>query len=142
MALVPDDRVRQRFAGARVGHLATLTADGRPHIVPFCFVLVDDVVYTAVDAKPKSTLELKRLDNMRSNPAVSVLVDHYDDDWSQLWWVRLDGDARVLEVDDDTTADERARALHRLAEKYDQYRRQPPPGAVIAIDIHHWTWWP
>ena len=137
-----SEEIRRRVTEARVARLATVTADGGPHLVPFCFVLDGDVVYTVVDAKPKSTLELKRLDNIRANGNVSMLVDHYDDDWTQLWWVRVDGDARVLGVDDGESARERSRALQLLTEKYEQYRRQRPPGAVIAIDVRHWTWWP
>jgi PPOX class probable F420-dependent enzyme len=94
-------------------------------------------VYSAVDAKPKSTLALRRLDNLRTNPAAALLVDHYDDDWSALWWVRLDGDGRIVEAED-----ERAHALAVLTAKYEQYRRAAPPGAVIALDIERWRWWP
>lgn len=128
---------RRLVREARVAHLATVTADVRPHVVPCCFVLENDVVFTAVDAKPKSTLELARLANIRANPAASVVVDCYDDDWSKLWWVRMDGTARIVVADD-----ERARALDMLAEKYEQYRRARPPGAVIAIDITGWRSWP
>jgi len=129
--------MRQRLAAARVGHLATVTPEGRPHLVPCCFVLDGDVVYTAVDAKPKSTLRLRRIRNLLANPSVSLLVDHYDEDWSTLWWVRADGRGRVVESDE-----ERARALDLLAEKYPQYREQRPPGPVIALDITTWRAWP
>jgi PPOX class probable F420-dependent enzyme len=128
---------RERIASARVGRLATVTAAGRPHVVVCCFTLDGDTIYSAIDAKPKSTLELARLDNVRANPVASLLVDYYDDDWSQLWWVRVDGAARVAE---DAAERERARAL--LARKYEQYRDTPPPGAVIALDIETWRAWP
>src|ERR671910_394708 len=82
--------MRRRVFEARVGRLATGTAAGRAHLVPCCFMLDGDTVFSAVDAKPKSTLALRRLDNLRAHPAASLLVDHYSDDWSQLWWVRLD----------------------------------------------------
>ncbi len=129
---------RRRVVDARVARLGTVTEDGRPHLVPCCFSLVDDTVVTAVDAKPKSTLALRRLANVRAHPTASVLVDHYDDaDWSLLWWVRVDGTARVLDH-----GAERERALAALVSKYAQYRRTPPPGAVIAVDISAWRAWP
>ena len=89
--------MRDRVASARVGRLATVSPGGAPHIVPCCFALVDDVVYSAVDAKPKSTLALRRLDNLRVNPSTALLVDHYAEDWSTLWWVRVDGRGRVVD---------------------------------------------
>ena len=94
-----DAAARARVADARVGHLGTVAADGRPHVVPCCFVLDGDTIYSAVDAKPKRTPALKRLDNVRHNPVAELVVDHYDDDrWSELWWVRASGDARVIEA--------------------------------------------
>lgn len=129
--------MRARVGAARVGRLATVTAAGRPHVVPCCFVLAGDVVYTAVDAKPKSTLALRRLDNIAAHPHASLLVDFYDDDWRQLWWVRVDGTARVL-----TGGAERDDALTRLAEKYRQYAETPPPGPMIAIAVSAWRAWP
>ena len=129
--------LRQRVDAARVGHLATTRPDGRPHVVPCCFVLVGNTVYSAVDAKPKSTLALQRLRNLAAHPAASLVVDHYDDDWTKLWWVRLDGAARVLE-----TGAERDEALAALAGKYPQYVDAPPPGAVVAVDVAEWRAWP
>jgi PPOX class probable F420-dependent enzyme len=117
--------------------MATITSDRRPHIVPCCFVLQADTVYSAVDTKPKSTLDLRRLQNLRSNPACSLLVDHYDEDWTTLWWVRVGGPGRVIEDGDD-----RSSALGLLAAKYEQYRDTPPPGAVVALDIERWRMWP
>jgi len=127
---------RDRLAAARVGRLATVTAEGRPHVVPCCFALLGDTAYSAVDAKPKSTLALRRLDNLRANPHASLLVDHYDEDWTALWWIRVDGDGRVVE-----DGAEHATALAALADKYDQYRRQRPPGAVVALDVTTWRSW-
>lgn len=124
-------------ADARVGRLATLDADGRAHLVPFCFVIDDGALYSAVDQKPKRSRDLRRLRNIRERPAVTVLVDHYEEDWERLWWVRLRGAARVLEADEP----EAARALALLAAKYPQYRRRPPPGPVIAVDLEQWRWW-
>ena len=129
--------MRRRVGEARSGVLSTVTAEGRPHVVPCCFVLDGDVVYSAVDAKPKSTLALRRLDNLASNPAACLLVDCYDDDWSKLWWIRVDGTGRVL-VD----GDERDHALDLLAAKYPQYQETRPPGPVIALDITSWKSWP
>ena len=129
--------MRERVGEARSGVLSTVTVDGRPHAVPCCFVLDGDVVYSAVDAKPKSTLALRRLDNLAANPAACLLVDCYDDDWSKLWWIRVDGTARVL-----ADGDERDHALDLLAAKYPQYQATRPPGPVIALDITAWRSWP
>jgi PPOX class probable F420-dependent enzyme len=128
---------RRRFAQARVARLATLTADFRPHLVPCCFALERDTVYSAVDAKPKSTLALRRLQNIRANPVASLLVDHYEEEWSALWWVRVDGSGRVVE-----SGRENDRALGSLAAKYPQYRAAAPPGPVVAVDIDRWRAWP
>lgn len=134
-----DEQVRQRLALARVGHLATVTADHRPHVVPCCFVLRYGTVYSAVDAKPKSTLALRRLDNVRATSRATLIVDHYDDvDWGQLWWIRVEGPARVLDRDDP----EARAAVVDLQGKYDQYRLQPPPGPVLALDVERWAVWP
>jgi PPOX class probable F420-dependent enzyme len=125
------------MAAARVGRLATVTANGLPHIVPCCFVLDRDTVYSAVDDKPKSTFDLVRLNNLRATGVASLLVDHYEEDWSTLWWVRVDGRGRVAESGDD-----RERALGLLAAKYEQYRRQIPAGPVVVIAIATWRAWP
>src|SRR5690242_12438701 len=99
MRLTPEE-ARERFAAARVARLATADAGGRPHLVPIVFAVAGDEVFSAVDAKPKRTANLKRLANVRANPHVALLADHYDDDWSELWWARADGRARVLERDE------------------------------------------
>jgi PPOX class probable F420-dependent enzyme len=127
---------RQRVRDARVGRLGTVTTAGRPHVVPVCFALVDDVAYSAVDAKPKSTLELRRLQNIRATPATTLLVDHYDEEWTQLWWVRLDGTARVV-----GSGPEAAQATAALTAKYLQYEHVAIPGPVIALDITAWVAW-
>jgi len=129
---------RRRFAGARVARLATVGADGRPHLVPVVFALDGDTLYTAVDdVKPKATMRLRRLRNIAENPAVALLADHYDDDWTSLWWVRADGTARLLEPDDEEAG--RARGL--LAARHPQYRDAPPPGVAIAVDVDRWSGW-
>ena len=128
--------MRQRIYSARVARLATADAHGTPHVVPITFALDGDTIYFAVDAKPKRTTDLKRLRNIAANPAVAVLVDHYEEDWSRLWWVRVDGTARVVE--DRAGVD---RAIGLLVERYDQYRKAPPSGPVVAISIGRMTGW-
>jgi PPOX class probable F420-dependent enzyme len=128
--------MRARVRDARVGRLATLDAEGRPHLVPLCFALDGDVLYSAVDEKPKQSRRLKRLDNIRNRPDVAVLVDHYEENWTRLWWVRLDGTARVLD-----DGPERDSGLALLRSKYEQYRAQPPTGAVIAVQVDRWRGW-
>jgi PPOX class probable F420-dependent enzyme len=132
---VTEAQARERFAAARIGRLATADSQGRPHLVPIVFAVVGDRVYSVVDAKPKRTTALRRLANVRQNPFVAVLVDHYDDaDWDALWWVRADGRARVLEPGDT----EARRALALLHERYPQQR---PTGAVLAVDVERWSGW-
>lgn len=104
--------------------------------MPICFALAGDVLYSAVDWKPKTGVPLRRLENVRLDARVAVLTDHYEEDWSRLWWVRADGRARIL-----TEGDERAAALERLREKYAQYDSNPPDGPVLAIDIERWSSW-
>jgi PPOX class probable F420-dependent enzyme len=128
---------RRRFAAARVARLATADAAARPHLVPITFALVGETIYSAVDDKPKRTRALARLANIAANPRVAVLVDHYEDDWERLWWVRADGRARVLDVAD---AEARA-ALDALAARYEPYHAQAPPGPVLAVDVERWSGW-
>jgi PPOX class probable F420-dependent enzyme len=130
------EQMRERVRDARVARLATLDADGRPHLVPICFSLEGDTLYSAVDEKPKRSKRLKRLENIQRRPEVAVLVDHYEEDWTRLWWVRLDGTARVLDE-----GSEREHALALLGAKYEQYRAEPPTGAVIAVRIERWRGW-
>jgi PPOX class probable F420-dependent enzyme len=128
--------LRRHVAEGRVARLATLDASGRPHLVPIAFALLDDTLYSAVDAKPKRSRTLQRIENARRRPDVTVLVDHYDEDWTQLWWVRLRGRARVLD-----DGEEASRALALLAAKYEQYRDAPPGLPVLAIAIDEWRGW-
>lgn len=121
---------------ARVGRLATVRRDGRPHIVPICFVVTDDFVYSAVDDKPKRHPHLQRLSNIAATGAASLLIDEYDDDWTRLWWVRLDTRARLVHDSAETEL-----AIRLLSEKYQQYRHQPPSGPVIALDVDRWAGW-
>jgi PPOX class probable F420-dependent enzyme len=128
--------MRSLVERAQVGHLATVRADGRPHVVPVCFVLLDDVAYTAVDQKPKRGNGLRRLANIEATGGACLLLDEYHEDWSALWWIRLDGRGRVVH-----DAGEAGRAVTGLVRKYPQYRDQPPNGPVIAVDITAWTGW-
>jgi PPOX class probable F420-dependent enzyme len=127
-------KARKRFAAAKVARLATADAAGRPHIVPVTFAVDGDVVYSAIDSKPKRGSALKRLANVAANPAVALLVDHYADDWDELWWVRADGTGRVVDPEDP----EGARALSLLADRYPRFAAR---GAVLAVDVGRWSGW-
>lgn len=135
MRLDPD-QARALFTTARVARLATISAAGAPHLVPVCFAVAGDAVYTAVDHKPKRTTDLTRLANIAADARVALLADHYEDDWTRLWWVRIDGEARLV-----TAGDEQERALHALAAVYPQYAERPPQGAVVAIHPRRWSGW-
>ncbi|BBY06488.1 TIGR03668 family PPOX class F420-dependent oxidoreductase [Mycobacterium noviomagense] len=127
---------KAQFAQAPVARLATVTPGGMPHLVPVVFALRDDVVYTAVDAKPKTTQRLRRLTNIETNPQVSVLVDHYADDWTQLWWVRVDGVATIHR-----DGDARRIGYQLLRAKYAQYQRVSLDGSVITVAVQRWASW-
>jgi PPOX class probable F420-dependent enzyme len=129
------DEARHRFVESRVARLATVSADGAPHIVPIVFGVHGQVLFSAVDAKPKSTRALRRLANIATHPQVAVLVDHYAEDWAQLWWARADGLARL------TSGAEADSALGMLMARYGQYRADPPPGPVLAVDVMRWSGW-
>jgi len=131
---VTADEARTRFATARVARLATADAAGRPHIVPVVFALDGDTVYSAVDAKPKRSTTLRRFENVRENPRVAMLVDHYEEDWDALWWARADGAGRVL----DSERPEARRAVDLLRRRYEQQR---VVGAVLAVDVERWSGW-
>ena len=134
--MTPEE-LRRRFAAARVARLATADASGRPHLVPVVFALAGETIYSAVDAKPKRSTALRRLANVAANPRVALLVDHYTEDWRQLWWVRVDGLGRVL----DPAAPEAAEGVARLVERYPPYRSAPPGGPVLAVDVTRWSGW-
>jgi len=131
-----EARCRARLSAARVGRLATVRPDGHPHVVVCCFALHGDRLWTAVDAKPKATARLQRLANVRAHPWASLLVDHYEEDWDALWWVRADGPAAVL-----VEGVEHEAALAALVAKYPQYAAAPPRGAVIAVAVERWRGW-
>lgn len=119
-----------RLVAARTARLATTDPDGRPHLVPIVFALKGGTLYSAVDRKPKRSQRLRRIENARTRPDVTILVDHYEEDWQRLWWIRIRGRARVLDE-----GEERGEALALLQEKYPQYRQEPPDGPVLAVDI-------
>jgi PPOX class probable F420-dependent enzyme len=127
---------RALVAASQVARLATVRPDGRPHLVPIVFALDHDTLYSAVDAKRKRSTKLERIENARRNPDVAVLVDRYADDWNELWWVRLDGRARVLDG-----GEEAEHAIELLRAKYAQYRATPPGPPVLAVDVVTWRRW-
>jgi PPOX class probable F420-dependent enzyme len=130
-----DATTLQLFASATVARLATVGSTGRPHLVPVTFALLDErTLVTAVDHKPKRTRALRRLANIAENPQVSVLVDHYEDDWSKLWWVRADGVARVCKAAP-------AGAAEALVARYEQYREHPPGGPFIVVEVQRFSGW-
>ena len=113
--------IQDRFLrSARTGHLATADNKGRPHVIPFCYVFDGEAIYSVLDAKPKATplWELRRARNILANPYVSVVIDHYEEDWSRLRYVLVSGEARLME-----SGDEWSRAIAMLREKYSQYRQ-------------------
>ena len=135
MALSQDD-ARQRFASARIAHLATADTTATPHLVPITFAVHDDAIVFAIDHKPKTSTNLKRLRNIDENPQVAVLVDKYDEDWTHLWWARADGTAQVLHE-----AEECRQPLEWLCAKYPQYQQQVPVGPIVQIKVQRWTSW-
>ena len=131
-----EARCRAHLATSRVGRLATVRPDGRPHVVVCCYAVQGDRVWTAIDDKPKSGVPLQRLANVRANQQVSLLVDHYEEDWAQLWWVRVDGAAAVVE-----DGNEEELSIAALTARYPQYAEARPPGPVIAIAIERVSGW-
>jgi PPOX class probable F420-dependent enzyme len=131
-----EAEARSRFATVPVVRLGTADAQGRPHVVVVTFAVDGDMIYTAVDQKPKSGNVLKRLRNVAENPQVTMLADRYSDDWDTLWWARADGTAAIL-------ADQRQMAapLKLLADRYWQYHQAPPTGPVLAVTVERWSGW-
>ena len=129
--ILPADICRQRFGAADRAFLATTGEDLRPHLVPVTFALTGDEVLIAIDHKPKTTPNLRRLANIAWNSRVALLTDRYDADWTQLWWIRADGHADVIQQ----------ASVDPLAAKYPQYRSQPPAGPFIHITVNNWTGW-
>ncbi len=128
--------LRRRFASGQVAHLATVRPDGGPHVVPLVFALVGDTVYSAVDAKPKRSRDLQRLANIRLDPRCALLVDHYEDDWRRLWWVRADGRGEVVDA-----VPQDHPGIRALAERFPQYRDEPPAGPLLVMTVERWSGW-
>jgi PPOX class probable F420-dependent enzyme len=124
---------RELFAASPVARLATVSATGEPHIVPIVFAVDGDMIYSAVDGKRKRLRSLKRLANIGANPRVSVLVDSYSPDWSQLWWVRADGICSIHESS--------APAVSSLRAKYPQYSEVTLDGPFLHIEVTRWSHW-
>ena len=134
VTISPDERAT--VERARVARLATVRPDGTPHLVVVTFALHGDTVVTAVDSKPKRSQHLQRVRNLQQRPAAALLVDHYDEDWSRLWWVRLDGEAEVVRDEP-----RRTDVLAPLIAKYPQYQSAAPPGPVIVIAVRSTASW-
>ena len=133
---LPEGEARALFASVPVVRLGTADAQGRPHVVVVTFAVEGDMVYTAVDQKPKSGTNLKRIRNVGENPQVTMLADGYSDDWDTLWWVRADGRAVIL-----ADRGQMAQPLRLLEDRYWQYRHAPPTGPVLAVTVERWSGW-
>jgi len=131
-----EGEARRRFAASPVARLATVRPDGAPHLVPVVTAVDGDLVYTAVDHKPKRTQHLQRLANLRAEPRCALLVDHYEQDWSRLWWVRADGEAAVL---DHPPRDHPG--LVTLARHHVAYRGRVPAGPLVVVTVRRWSGW-
>jgi PPOX class probable F420-dependent enzyme len=137
MPPLPPDEARRRLAAARVAILATVRADGRPHAVPIVFAVDGDRLYSIADPKPKNGLDLLRHRNVAANPAVSVLVQEYHEPWEQIWWVRADGRASVVE-----SGPERDAAIRLLQAKYADYATWSTPfGAATIVELERLSSW-
>jgi PPOX class probable F420-dependent enzyme len=129
--------VRPALEQARVARLATVGDDGAVRMVPICFALVASRLVSVVDHKPKRTGQLRRLDDITATRRATVLVDHYSDDWTQLWWIRVRGEATVHAASDPVDA----AARRALVAKYEQYRATTPAGAVYSVRLDELRWW-
>ena len=137
MGALATEEAWRRLTAAHVAHLATVRKDGRPHVVPIVFAVEDEVIYSIADPKPKTGLDLLRHRNIRANPAVSLLVHEYDDAWADIWWVRVDGTARVVE-----DGPERELTIRLLKAKYPQYATWTTPfGAATVLDVERVASW-
>jgi PPOX class probable F420-dependent enzyme len=134
---VSEAWVDAALASAPVARLATTGPDGRVHLVPVCFALAAGVVVSAVDHKPKRTVRLQRLRDIEATGRATLLVDHYDDDWTRLWWIRVAGRAQVHERGSDVDV----AARRALVAKYRQYAEREPAGPVYAVTLDEVTAW-
>ncbi len=133
--MTPDE-ARAAFDTARIARLATVAADGAPHLVPVTFAREDERLVTGIDAKPKRSRRLRRLENIAANPRVTLLVDEYDDDWARLWWARADGTARIIDG-----GPEMDHALALLRRRYRQYEAVELAGPAIVVEVERWSGW-
>jgi PPOX class probable F420-dependent enzyme len=134
---VDDAELRRRFAASPVARLATVRPDGSPHVVPVTFAVREgNIIYSVVDAKPKRTTALQRIANLRAEPRCALLVDHYEDDWSALWWVRADGVGKVIDA---PAADHEG--LLALTRRYSHYRTNRPTGPLLTVTVTRWSGW-
>jgi len=131
-----EQEARARFAAARVARLATVRPDGAPHVVPVVFALDGNTIWLVIDEKPKRERRLQRLINIGEEPRVSLLVDSYEEDWTRLWWVRVDGRSRLVE-----DGPELERAVRHLVDRYPQEREHPPKGPALAVEVERWVHW-
>ena len=125
------------LAEAAVARLATVGADGVVHLVPFCFAVVGARLVSAVDHKPKRHTRLQRLADITATGRATVLVDHYEDDWTRLWWIRVTGSAAAEPPGSAVDGDARA----ALVAKYHQYQERPPAGPVWWLALETVTYW-
>ena len=124
---------------ARTGHLATADVKGQPHVIPVCYAFDGESIYSVLDAKPKTTplKNLRRVRNILANPQVSLVVDHYDEDWKQLQYILVSGNAEMLE-----SGEEWAQAIANLRQKYPQYKSMDLNNSpVIKINPARYSPW-
>jgi PPOX class probable F420-dependent enzyme len=134
---VDAGEARLRFAAGRVARLATVDAAGQPMVLPIVFAVEGDTILSIVDAKPKASPRLKRLANIAANPRVSLVVDHYDEDWDAIWWARADGTATVA-----AGGPERDRTIAMLRAKYPQYAIWGSAfGDAVVVRVDRWLGW-
>jgi PPOX class probable F420-dependent enzyme len=144
MPLEIDDRTFKFIRDQRVARLATADGDGRPSVIPICYVLDEGAIYSPIDEKPKRVgpRALKRIRNIESNPHVSIVVDEYYDDWSRLSYVLIRGLAEIIGPTGARAA-EHARAVSLLREKYPQYRTmaidERPLIKIVPDHVKHWS---
>lgn len=121
---------------ARRGYLGTISPDGGPHVLPVCFTWAGDVIWTAVDGKPKASDRLQRITDIEANSRVCFTVDRWDEDWKRLAWLQARGSAAVLPKGEETE-----KAFSALRDKYSQYQDVPLEGPVVRIDVERWVGW-
>lgn len=139
VAMMLSERQQHFLDARRVAHLATADANGVPHVVPVCFAIVGDTLYMAIDEKPKRKTDrpLKRLRNIAENPAVAIVADRYDEDWTRLGWIMLHGTAEIL-----LEGMEHARAQARLRMRYPQLNDMKIESLpVIAVRLESASSW-